>query len=102
MTPEPLIIQGRQRDTGIYEDVLNPYDGSLVGRVSVGRAEDMDDAIAGAADAFRMTRSMATHQRASILERTSGLLAEQAESLARLMVHSSTSFCSDSWRRPVR
>ncbi len=56
-----------------------------VAEVCVGRAADMEDAIAIAVRGFDIMRRMPTHQRAAILERTIQGLQDRAEEIAQLM-----------------
>ena len=44
-----LLIDGQTTDTETHDDILNPFDGSIVGTVAMAGAEEMDDAIAAAA-----------------------------------------------------
>ncbi len=84
-----LRIGTELRDTGNSEVIRSPWDGSAVGEACVGRAADMDDAIAAAAAAFPTTRRMPTHQRAAILERTAARLEDRVEELSKLMARES-------------
>src|SRR5919199_243280 len=47
------------------------------------RAEDIEAAIAAAVDAFETTRGLASHERASVLERISATIAERRDDFAR-------------------
>lgn len=84
-----LRIGSELRDRGDVEVVTNPYDGTPVGEVCCGSADDMDDAIAAAVKAFATLRHMPTHQRAAILEGCATRLGERAEALAVLMTRES-------------
>ena len=89
MNRYPLRIGSELRDSGNFEVVTNPFDGSPVAEVCVGSEADMDDAIAAAHSAFEATRRMPTHQRAAILESCAAKLAERSEELAVLMTRES-------------
>lgn len=65
--------------------VQNPANGSLVGRVPDCAREDVMDAIGAAAAAFPDWRERTAAERGEILERWHGLMAQEAEELARLM-----------------
>ena len=82
-------IGGAVRRGRATQEVRSPYDGSVVGEVSVGGAADMDDAIAAAAGAFEATRALPSHRRAEILTRVSAAVAARADELARLMARES-------------
>lgn len=83
--PRRLRIGGREVEGVDVEDVTNPYDGSVVGRVCVGGDRELDAAVAAADEAFAATRRMPTHRRVEILERTAAALRERGEELAGLM-----------------
>jgi len=85
----PLRIGGELRESPDREVIDSPFDGTAVGEVHVGSAEDMDDAIAAAAGAFAVMRRMPTHRRAAILEGTARRLSERTEELAELMTRES-------------
>lgn len=67
-------------------EVLNPYDGSVVGRVGIASAEDLDRAVQAAATAFESFRELPAYQRAEVLARAAQLIAEREEKLAQLLV----------------
>lgn len=89
MTKKLLRIAGQLRDSGEIEVIHSPFDGEAVGEVCLGRAADMDDAIAGAVGAFEVMRRLPTHRRAEILERTAASIGERAEEIAQLMMRES-------------
>jgi acyl-CoA reductase-like NAD-dependent aldehyde dehydrogenase len=76
-----LLVGGEWIETGDWLDVRSPYDGSLVGRVSKGGAEEAQRAVDAAAHA--MENPLAAHERAAILDRTAHLIEERAEEIAR-------------------
>lgn len=82
-------IGSELRDSDRVEQVLNPFDGSPVGEVCVAGADDMNDAIAAAVEAFETTRRMPTHERISILEGTAARLEQRGEEIAELMARES-------------
>jgi len=85
MEPRAFYVAGRAA-TGQGEfSVSNPYDGSVVARVSVPTPEQVEEAIA-AADAVRDTAArLPAHVRATALDHVSRRLAERAEELARVI-----------------
>ena len=89
MRPQPLYIGTERRVTDATDTIASPFDGEVVGRVCVGDARDMDDAIAAATEAFETMRRMPAHRRASILTDTARLLGEHADELAQLMTKES-------------
>lgn len=82
-------IGGELRDSERVEVVRSPYDDAPVSEVCVASAQDMDDAIAAAVDAFPITRKMPTHERVAILERTSAAIGDRADEIAELMARES-------------
>jgi glyceraldehyde-3-phosphate dehydrogenase (NADP+) len=81
---------GRElRKSQQVEQITSPFDGELVGEVCVGADEDMDDAIAAAAQAFETTRRMPTHQRIDILRDTAAALERRADEIATLITRES-------------
>ncbi len=76
-----LFVDGDWIETGDWLDVLSPYDGSPVGRVAKGGAEEARRAVDAAERA--MAEPLAAHERAAILDRTARLIEERAEEVAR-------------------
>jgi len=89
MKRQPMRIGRELRESGDVEVVVSPYDGETVGEVCVGGPEDMDDAIAAAAEAFGELRRLPTHRRAAILDGVAHRLDERSEELALLMARES-------------
>ncbi len=78
-------IGGTCRDNATPVTIRNPYDMSVVGEVGLADADDLEQAISGAAAAFKDWSRSATHERALVLEKLAlAIEAEQAE-LARLI-----------------
>jgi acyl-CoA reductase-like NAD-dependent aldehyde dehydrogenase len=76
-----LLVDGEWIETGDWLDVLSPYDGSLVGRVAKGGAEEARRAVDAAARA--MEEPLPAHERAAILDRTAQLVDDRADEIAR-------------------
>lgn len=70
-------------DTGEELEVLNPYDHSLVGKVALGGAVEMDLAIASAEGAFKELRALPAYKRADFLYAATEAIARRAEDFAR-------------------
>jgi acyl-CoA reductase-like NAD-dependent aldehyde dehydrogenase len=66
-----------------YQDVRSPYDGTLVGRVALAGASDLEQAIAGASAAFESLRRSPTYERALLLERIALGIDAAREEFAR-------------------
>ncbi|MGH8869499.1 MAG: aldehyde dehydrogenase family protein [Actinomycetes bacterium] len=75
-------IGGALRSADAWDDVTNPYDGSLVARVPVCGKEEVEDACQAAADALRRAE-FGQHERAAVLDRAAALLDGRREEFAR-------------------
>jgi acyl-CoA reductase-like NAD-dependent aldehyde dehydrogenase len=83
--PHAFWLAGRQATGTDAFDVTSPWDGALVGRVSVPTDAQVEEAVAAAhaaRDAFAATPA---HVRAAALDHVSRRLAERAEEIARLI-----------------
>jgi len=76
-----LLVAGEWVETGNWDEVNSPYDGSPVGRVAQGDAELIDRAARAAHEAFE-TADFPQHARAETLERAAELVGERIEELA--------------------
>jgi phosphonoacetaldehyde dehydrogenase len=79
---EAMRIAGKRVETDQRIDVLNPYDGTVVGTIPAARPEHVRDAFAKAA-AFKP--KLSRYERQQILLRTADLLAARKEEFARLI-----------------
>jgi acyl-CoA reductase-like NAD-dependent aldehyde dehydrogenase len=77
------LVAGRERRTGDAYAVRSPFDGQTVALVHRAGPAEVEEAIAGAVRAFRLTRKLPSWQRAEILGQISGAIAERKEELAR-------------------
>jgi acyl-CoA reductase-like NAD-dependent aldehyde dehydrogenase len=71
------------------QPVINPYDDTVVGEVTTATEVDVHRAIGQATAVFPTLATLAAHQRADILTRTAGCLAQEEAALARLMAQES-------------
>src|SRR3954452_480133 len=79
-----LLVAGEWIETGEWDEVKSPYDGSPVGRVAQGDAALVDRAAKAAHAAFE-TADFPQHARAEMLERAAGLVADRVEDLAEVI-----------------
>lgn len=79
---EAMRIAGRRVETGERIEVLNPYNGAVVGTVPAARPEHVREAFAKA-KAFKP--KLTRYERQQILLRTAELLAARKEDFARLI-----------------
>ncbi len=80
-TVQKLLVDGEWYETGETIDVTSPFDGSVVGRVAYGGADDARRAIDAAERAMR--QPLPAHKRAAVLDRGAELIAELREEFAR-------------------
>lgn len=85
MGVQPILVSGVWRTTPRVRPVLNPYDGSVAGEVCQAGGGDMEDALAGAAKAFRASRQLASHQRVDALYAIARGIGAQKEALASMI-----------------
>ena len=75
-------IGGSRRETGETYEVRSPFDGASVAVVHRATADDVEEAIAGAAAAFETTRHLPSWRREQILVQISQGIAARREELA--------------------
>ncbi|MGN6275435.1 MAG: aldehyde dehydrogenase family protein [Solirubrobacterales bacterium] len=80
-TDHKLLAAGEWRETGEWDEVKSPYDGSVVGRVAHGDEALVERAIETAHDAFE-NADFPQHKRAAVLERAAEIVAERRDELA--------------------
>ena len=76
-----LLVGGEWVETGEWDEVLSPYDQSLVARVAQGDAETVEKAAELAQAAFEKD-DFAQWERAAMLDRAADLVAERQDDLA--------------------
>ncbi len=81
-TDHKLLVAGEWLESGEWDEVKSPYDGSLVGRVAVGDVATVERAIEAAHEAFK-TADFPQHERAATLERAAELVSERVDDLAK-------------------
>ena len=80
-----MLANAHVAETSRTIEVLNPFDGSLVGCVPNDDAAAVRNALAAAESGFRISRSMPRHVRAAILDGTADLVEADVEDYARLI-----------------
>jgi glyceraldehyde-3-phosphate dehydrogenase (NADP+) len=81
----PFLLAGRAARSATTQDVLNPYDGSLVGRTWLASGTDLEQATRAAVDAAPLMRGLAAYDRAEILMRISAQLKARREAFGRVL-----------------
>lgn len=79
-----MLIDGAWLDGDDREDVIHPYDGSVVGSVPVATEAEVHEAVAAADNAFNESE-LSAYERYELLSRAAELLAEDAENVAQIM-----------------
>jgi succinate-semialdehyde dehydrogenase/glutarate-semialdehyde dehydrogenase len=77
-----LYIGGAWRTTAEEQPVLNPADESVIGAVPLASHADLDDALAAAADGFKVWSRTAPRTRAEIMLKAAALMRARAEEIA--------------------
>ncbi|MFI0397208.1 aldehyde dehydrogenase family protein [Paracoccus jiaweipingae] len=85
MTIHPNIIDGQPDQTGTAFDVLNPATGAVVGQAVSADTTALDRAVAAARRAFPAWAATPWAERQAACAKIATLIADQAESLARLL-----------------
>ena len=80
------LIGGEWRGSDDVLEVRFPYDGSVVGAVSMANAADMEDAMAAAAAGFEQTRVMPSYRRSEIIQNIHRGLAERFDEVVEAMI----------------
>src|SRR5450631_3035002 len=80
-----FFVDGRWQDDGDVVEIHAPYDGSLIARVTQGRREHAEAAIAASVKAFGTTRRLPAFERQRVLRRISASMTERKEEFARTL-----------------
>ncbi len=80
-----FFVDGRWQQDGDLVEIRAPYDGSLIARVTQGRSEHAEAAIAAAVKAFGTTRRLPAFERQRVLRQISAFMAERKEEFARTL-----------------
>jgi len=78
-----LLINGQWKESKNIKEIKSPYDHSVVGKVHFASAEQVEEALASAQNAFSKTRQLSSHERSMILEKISQEIKKRKEELAR-------------------
>lgn len=82
-----LLINGKWRasSSGRTIPVLNPATEEVIGTVAHADQSDLDEALAAAAQGFKVWRAMSALDRSRIMRKAADLMRERADSIATLM-----------------
>lgn len=82
MLLQHLYINGQWREAKSYTTLLSPYSEETIAQVAIASEQDVEDAVEGAAEAFKMMRKMPAHERSCILAKVAELLEERKDEAA--------------------
>ena len=85
MTVRPFLVNGEWRTGEGTFEVHSPYDDAVVAEIGVPTAEDVEEAVATAAETFEGSRSLPVHARADALDHISRRLGESIDQNAELI-----------------
>lgn len=85
MTVRPFLVNGEWRTGSESFEVRSPYDDSVVAEVGVPGADDVEEAIAAAAETFPESSRLPVHARAEALDHISSRLGETIQENAELI-----------------
>lgn len=80
-----LYVNGKWVRRGRKFDVVNPFDGSVVGNLPYAKPDMVSDAIEAAYEQRTVMAEMPLHERASILQKTAEILEKRKEDFAKMI-----------------
>ncbi len=83
--PVRFLSGGKWRKSNDLLPVLNPYDGTVIGRVCRPTGIHLDEAVEHTLSGFEIARRLPAHQRYDILITAAGMLEKRKEEAARLL-----------------
>jgi aldehyde dehydrogenase (NAD+) len=85
MSVRPFLVNGEWRTGEGTFEVHSPYDDAVVAEIGVPTAEDVEEAVATAAETFAVSRTLPVHARADALDHISRRLGESIDQNAELI-----------------
>jgi glyceraldehyde-3-phosphate dehydrogenase (NADP+) len=88
LMPEPrkFFVNGKWEKSKTIKKVINPYNNEIVGKVCFASAENLENAVRAAENAFKTTKKQPPSEQAEILKKVTGGIKEQKEKLANIIV----------------
>ena len=80
-----FLIDGKWRKSDDSMDVINPYNGEVIGTVYRPSSSDVEDAIQSSVNAFENTKKLASYQRSEILRKAALEINDRKEELSRIL-----------------
>ena len=90
MSVRPFLVNGEWRTGEGTFEVHSPYDDAVVAEIGVPTAEDVEEAVATAAETFEVSRTLPVHARAEALDHISRRLGESIDQNAELIAQEAT------------
>ena len=80
-----MLIGGKWIKAKKTLEVTNKYSGDVIGKVSLADRESYEQAVKSARDAFQVISSLPAYKRSQILQRTSELIDQQKDEIAKII-----------------
>ncbi|PLV59158.1 aldehyde dehydrogenase family protein [Thermotoga sp. KOL6] len=84
-----MLVAGKWIDRDEQIEVLNPYDGSVVGTVPIATEEDIEEAISKAVEGAKVMKKTPIWKRVEVLEKAAELIEKRSEEMSVLLVKES-------------
>lgn len=81
-----FIICGNKRESQTHLDVINPYNDSLFDRVFLCSEADIEAAVSGSMDGFKLTSSLAGYEKMQVLTKLAGLIEERRDEFIEILI----------------
>lgn len=80
-----ILIGGKWVDTNNYIDIINPYTGKSIEKVSKASPDNLKEAVESALRGSKVMKGLTRHRRYEILSKTAQLMMERKDELAKTM-----------------
>lgn len=80
-----ILIGGKWVDTNNYIDIINPYNGDIIDKVSKASSDHLREAVESASRGSKVMRGLTRYRRYEILSKTAELMMERKDEFAKTM-----------------
>ncbi|HOC78448.1 MAG TPA: aldehyde dehydrogenase family protein, partial [Methanofastidiosum sp.] len=80
-----ILIGGKWVDTSNYIDIINPYNGDIIDKVSKASSDHLREAVESALRGSKVMRGLTRYRRYEILSNTAELMMERKDEFAKTM-----------------
>lgn len=80
-----ILIGGKWVDTSNYIDIINPYNGGIIDKVSKASSDHLREAVESALRGSKVMRGLTRYRRYEILSKTAELMLERKDEFAKTM-----------------